>query len=136
MTDRIIITIPGTPPATLSPNGRSHWRRKHRDAQDLKSAARWATVNALHGRNALTGPLILHWLVAWEKHRKKMDQDNLIAALKAAQDGIAAALGVDDRCMIVGTVTQDRDADGLGYIKCAIEQGAEANQPSDTEATE
>lgn len=128
-TDAIVVTIPGTPTRALSPNGRAHWRRKHADAKELKSAARWATVNALYAKAAGDGligvsPLTLHWLVAWERGRKRMDQDNLIASLKAAQDGIADALGLDDKCMIVGSVTQERDADGLGYVKCAIESGA------------
>jgi len=123
----LVVTIPATPTRTLSPNGRAHWRRKHADAKDLKSAARWATVNALFanqgGRGNWTGTSItLNWLVAWEKGRRRMDSDNLIAALKAAQDGIADALGIDDKAFTVGTVTQERDIDGMGYIKCAIEQ--------------
>jgi hypothetical protein len=126
MTDPLIVTIPATPPRSLSPNGRVHWRRKHADGKELQSAARWATVNAIHtaplGPRLITGPVTLHWLVAWERGRKKMDQDNLIAALKAAQDGIAGALGIDDKVMVVGSVTQERDTDGFGFIRCAIEE--------------
>ena len=126
MSDALIVTIPQTPTRNLSPNGRAHWRRRHADAKELTSAARWATINALYsqiGAGAMgDGRRTLHWLVAWEKGRKVMDQDNLIAALKAAQDGIADALGLDDRLFTVGSVTQDRDADGLGFIRCAIEK--------------
>ncbi len=121
----LVVTIPATPAPALSPNARAHWRTKHREATELNSVARWSTVNTLAQRGmrgTWTGPITLHWIVAWGKGRKIMDQDNLIASLKHAQDGIAGAIGIDDKAFIVGSVSQDRDPDGIGFIRVALEQ--------------
>ncbi len=121
MTDPVVITIPMTPTRNLSPNGRAFWAKRHRDAQALKHATRWAVRN--DGRSLYPFiPWTLHYVVAWEKGRKFMDDDNIKAALKYVQDGIAEEIGLaDDRCITVGTVTQTRDPDGCGFVKVAIE---------------
>lgn len=130
--EALIVTIPGTPTRAMSPNGRAFWATRNRDVQQLRGDAKSATQEVI-GRvytppfpdmPATSMPLTLHYVVAWERGRKRMDDDNLKAALKAAQDGIADALGVNDKHMIVGTVTQTRDQDKRGYIKVAIEPAA------------
>lgn len=68
-------------------NGRDHWRVK---AKRTKQHRRWAA--ALCPRHALPCVVTMTRLSAGE-----LDDDNLRSALKAVRDGIADALGVDDR---------------------------------------
>ena len=84
------------PAKILWPNGRGHKMAKHRATQKHKA---WARAAALAERkNAPAGDRLR--LVA-TIHPKPAgpapDKDNSSAALKAYQDGIAWALGVDDR---------------------------------------
>jgi hypothetical protein len=44
--------------------------------------------------------------------------------MKAFRDGLADALGVDDRHMTCGSITQTKDPDKRGYIKIALEATA------------
>lgn len=89
--------------------------------KELKQAAHHATEAA--GLTYPDGtPLWLHYVVAWEPRRKRMDADNLIAGLKYCQDGIAAAIGVNDRYMTVASVEQIRDPEKAGYIEVTISE--------------
>lgn len=126
----LTITIPGTPDRALSPNAREHWGTKNREFQSYKLGA-FVSAHAALGRNswvpiAPKGSIVLDYTVYWEKGRKRMDRDNCIGILKACQDGIAAALMVDDRHMTVGTLEQRRDPDGVGCVVVTI-------RPSDEE---
>jgi hypothetical protein len=90
------------PSAKLSPNARLHWRAKVGPKQDAKRIAAWTTVaaqgfyrmrealRATEGRIALT-------VTFYPPDRRHRDDDNMIASFKAARDGIADALSVDDR---------------------------------------
>lgn len=119
----ITITIPGTLDLGLSPNrSRSHPGKRTRLKNELMDRAWLSTLAALDGGDPGPGPFTLHLTVGWEKGRKRWDDDNIIAAFKAGRDGIAAALGVDDRHITVGTVTQERDEAGLGYIAVTIQE--------------
>lgn len=133
----VVVTIPGTIDRRLSPNGRAHWRTVHQLKQERKDAAKMATYAARMDANLpryleglslieITPPLVLHFVVAWEKGRKRMDDDNIKASLKATIDGIADALGIDDKHITIGTVQQERDTEGRGFIRVAIEQGESA----------
>lgn len=84
------------PNKALSPNGRAHRMEKAREA---KKARKWAWVASLAalGRNRWSheGATII-----WTVHLKTanpMDDDNATSMLKAYRDGIADALGVNDR---------------------------------------
>lgn len=68
-------------------NRRDHWRVK---AKRAKQHRRWAA--AVCPRHALPCVVAMTRLSAGE-----LDDDNLRSALKAVRDGIADALGVDDR---------------------------------------
>lgn len=127
MPDPIVITIPGQIDPILTPNGRGNPLKRQRISNALKSDAMFATMEALDLPRSpvpeLTPPITLHYLIAHGKGRKRLDDDNAIGAMKAVRDGIAIALHVDDRHMQTGTMTQDRDTTGAGYIRVAIESG-------------
>lgn len=71
-------------------NARGHWAAKHR-----RTAATRGPV-ALLARPQVSG-LVGPWSVLMTRVApRKLDDDNLRGALKAARDGVADALGVDD----------------------------------------
>jgi len=121
------VEIPATPDRDLSPNGRVHWARKARAVKAARQAAYYATLEALRVPNAtvfaafvLAKEILLIWSVQWEPRRKTMDMDNLVACLKPFQDGIADALGVDDKRFRILRVTQGRDIDGCGCMLVSL----------------
>jgi len=119
----VSVTIPGTPGRSLSQNARLHWRIMRRDARQARGDACYATYGAINDAGVvpdkLTLPLTLDIVIAWEKGRKRMDQQNAVGILKATVDGVADALRIDDRHFIIGAVEQQRDPNGLGFV-CVI----------------
>jgi crossover junction endodeoxyribonuclease RusA len=84
------------PDKILWPNGRGHRMAKHRAFQKHKQWAYWGTLDALPADiRMVLGPIRLRYTIT-PKTAHPIDRDNCIAAMKAYQDGIALALGVDD----------------------------------------
>lgn len=82
------------PPAQLSPNARVHWRVRHRAAKHYRQAC--AILARAACLSVPDGALELH-IEFVPPDRRHRDDDNLIASFKAGRDGIADALGIDDR---------------------------------------
>ena len=96
-----------TPDPALSPNARVHWHKKHNASKQARAAARLAAASPLSHIEFTPGStILLRWEVHWSGRRKRMDDDNLIAALKSMRDGIADILGGDDARWITTEVTQ------------------------------
>lgn len=94
MTLRIVLPWP---PASISPNAkrRKHWRAYSGDTKAYRATCHWLTREAM-GR-AVYG---LPTAVRVEYHppdARARDDDNMIGAFKAGRDGIAQALGYDDK---------------------------------------
>jgi crossover junction endodeoxyribonuclease RusA len=86
------------PVAQLSPNGRWHYMQRYRAAQVAKKKAYYATLEAAGEWRPVPGMVLRMTLTAVPgKGTRVWDDDNFIAAHKAACDGIAEALGIDDR---------------------------------------
>lgn len=83
------------PPKELSPNARVHWSKKSKAAKayraDCHILCRQAGLTAPKGRSII---LTLEFVPPDRRHR---DDDNMLAAFKSGRDGIADALGIDDR---------------------------------------
>lgn len=104
----ITITLPW-PARALSPNCRAHWAVKHIKAKAYKDHATLiATIARKHAS-------LRRWMpgeAAWAKvdvqftppTAARRDQDNLIASMKSAFDGIAQAIGIDDSRWRLGTI--------------------------------
>lgn len=93
----ITITLPW-PANVLNPNDRSHWAQKSR-ARSRQRGEAWTLTRSLVNKTPVTFPegniplkITLH-----SPDNRGRDGDNLIASLKGAMDGIAEALGVDDK---------------------------------------
>lgn len=87
------------PAKALSPNyrSRSHWP-KTRALKAAKHEAYWATYAATQGDKILhNGERLPFVITAYPPTKHERDDDNLIASLKGHRDGIAYALGIDDK---------------------------------------
>lgn len=92
--DVFTIALPW-PDKALSPNGRPNRYEKARAIRAAKSLAYWSTKEQLGRRKChCVHDITVQWC---PPDRRSRDDDNLIASFKAYRDGIAAALGVDDK---------------------------------------
>lgn len=89
------------PSHDLSPNARLHWRRKAPLVKQARWAAKVATLEQAGGAKLPPGaPLSVSLLFCRPLKGKRWDSDNVVAALKSAGDGVADALGFDDRQIV------------------------------------
>lgn len=95
--------VVGWPHKSLWPNGRSHWATKAREAKKLRTEAAWATKAA--SVRIGDSPIPLHITVHPKAKGPAPDRDNCVSAAKHAIDGIADALGINDRHFAAPTVT-------------------------------
>lgn len=87
------LTLPW-PDRRLSPNARVHWSRRAKAVKLARQEALALAFEAGARRLRITGqPRIAMTFCPPDRRR---DMDNLIASMKAANDGIADALNVDD----------------------------------------
>lgn len=87
------------PDHTLSPNARPHHFALARAKKAAKTAAYYLTREAV-GKAAFAAPLPVKITFNPPSNHRR-DDDNMIASFKAARDGIAKAIGVDDADWIV-----------------------------------
>ncbi len=107
------------PAKILWPNGRGHWAAK---ARAFKQHKMWAYI-VTSASTARVGTGRIKWsVVMFPKTAHAIDDDNARASLKAYQDGIAQALGVDDSRFDAPTLTFGKPFKG-GLVSIVIEQG-------------
>ena len=97
----VTISLP-LPDRCLSPNARTHWATKARATKRLRSLARDAASLAIGATgDALPFATARVRVVYRVRDRRRRDRDNMLAALKAAFDGIAdAGVVVDDAALV------------------------------------
>jgi crossover junction endodeoxyribonuclease RusA len=103
------------PPRALSPNARTHWRKKAPIAKAYKEAC-WA-LTLESGLVAPEDGKIALWLDFYPPDRRARDDDNMIASFKHGRDGVALALGIDDKRFRCFPFVRDEIG---GYIKLRI----------------
>jgi len=91
----ITIELPW-PDKALSPNGRPHKMAKARMVKAARKTAWAVTLGALKGKKWADPSAHLRWSFH-PKTANAVDKDNCIASVKSYQDGIADALGIDDK---------------------------------------
>jgi len=94
---RNILTV-GFPPKELNPNRHVHWSKKEK-ARKAYTKEVWASALAAKIEAPGTDRILLrlHFYPP-STHRRKADDDNLVASFKHGRDGLATALKVDDQC--------------------------------------
>ena len=89
-----MITLPW-PPKELNPNKRLHWAVRNPHKVIYRDACHLLTYNAkLSVPDEGPIPITVDFYPPDRRHR---DDDNMISSFKAGRDGIANALGVNDR---------------------------------------
>jgi crossover junction endodeoxyribonuclease RusA len=112
------------PVPALRPNGgRGHWAAHHRATKKAKAEAFWLARAAgwKPGTVPAEGPIGLRFQF-FATCRRNRDDDNLVASMKAARDGLAEALGIDDarfRCIVEVVYPLDRPK--RGFVMATIE---------------
>jgi crossover junction endodeoxyribonuclease RusA len=106
------------PPKELSPNSRKHWRVKA-DATvayrvHAKSATRAAGITV-----PPEGKIELR-LSFYPPNARKRDDDNCVSSFKAARDGIADALGIDDNRFVTVPTVCDPDPAKQGFVQVEL----------------
>jgi crossover junction endodeoxyribonuclease RusA len=121
----IELTLPW-PPKDLSPNARIHWTKRAKAAKAYRAECarqcaahkwgyEWKTLQT-------TGRLHL-WIDFYPPDRRHRDDDNMVAAFKSGRDGLADALGINDRRFICHPFVKDQIG---GMVKVRITGGPEA----------
>ena len=108
------VTLPW-PPKGLSPNARTHWRKKAPIAKAYKQACWALTLEA--GVVVPDSPRLALWLDFYPPDRRSRDDDNLVAAFKSGRDGLALALGIDDKRFRCFPYVQDQIG---GFVRVRI----------------
>lgn len=86
------------PDKDLSQNARVHWSRRAKAVKAARTAASWLVRAGIPRRpdwKAVALSVVFH-----PPSRRRFDLDGLIGRMKALQDGIADAIGIDDRHFI------------------------------------
>ncbi|MBX9754799.1 MAG: endodeoxyribonuclease RusA [Pseudomonadaceae bacterium] len=97
------------PPKELSPNARCHWRKSA--PIRAKYRADCYLLCKASGIKAPEGKIL--WVVEFfPPDRRAYDDDNLLARTKALRDGVAEALGVDDRRFVTQFSVSDQVVKG------------------------
>lgn len=91
----LTFTLP-FPVKILWPNGRGHWAEKARAVKSARQAA-WAAALAAGVKSLPLGHPFDIAITVHPKTRNPIDRDNCVSAAKSYLDGLADALGVDDR---------------------------------------
>lgn len=100
------------PSAHLSPNARSHWRMRHRAAKRGKQEGFIVARAAGLVPGAMPAGEIHLQIEFYPPTRRLPDDDNMLARFKAYRDGIALALGVDDRAFVSHPRVMDEPRSG------------------------
>ena len=83
------------PPAVLSPNKRVHWAVRNKAVKSYREECHWLTKAS--GIRIDWDGIVHLWITMCQPDRRHRDDDNCIAAFKAGRDGVAQALGLDDK---------------------------------------
>lgn len=95
------------PSRDLHPNARVHWTRRSKAAKRAREAGYLLACEA-GAKRAEYGPGYLQvWIDVYPPDRRRRDADGLLSALKPVLDGIADAMGTDDRWFVPHPFVQD-----------------------------
>lgn len=75
-------------------NQREHWRVRSKRAKQHRTTAGWRVAAVLRSEAMIRYPLTV---IITRIAPRVLDDDNLAGACKSVRDGIADALGIDDR---------------------------------------
>ena len=113
------------PSRDLHPNARVHYMRKSRAAKKARADAAIIAI-AAGWRNVRMGDGPIHcWIDGYPTDKRRRDADGLLSSLKPWLDGIADAMGVDDRRFVPHPCVKDEVRRG-GEVRIRLTKGPEA----------
>lgn len=91
------VTLPW-PPKALNPNARGHWSVRSKAARSYKQACWALAMEAKAPEFEWDGASKVHlWVTFYPPDKRHRDDDNVFASFKNGRDGLALALGIDDK---------------------------------------
>ncbi len=111
------------PDMRLSPNARGHWSTLARAKKSAKNVAHYTALEA--GLGKIPADTVTARYTFYPPSRRRFDLDNLIGRMKAGQDGIALAIGVDDSKWTT-TYKLAGPIEKAGMVKIELEWNEEA----------
>ena len=115
------VTLPWMPKA-LNPNQRGHWSVKSKAAKAYRRTCHLLTLEA--GLRGVDWEGDIHvWIDFYPPDRRQRDDDNMIAAFKSGRDGLADALGVNDKRFRIHPYVKDQIG---GMVKVRLTPGPKA----------
>jgi Holliday junction resolvase RusA-like endonuclease len=116
------LTLPW-PDRALHPNARVHYRTLARARKLAREEAFWLSRRAGLTSESVPAQGRLHlFLDFYPPDRRRRDDDGLLASMKAARDGVADALGIDDHRFVSHPFVRDEVRKG-GEVVIRITQG-------------
>jgi hypothetical protein len=115
------------PHRDLHPNSRGHWSKRAKAAKSARLQA-WAIARQAWSATeiaALPEGRLHIWIDGYPTDRRRRDADGLLSSMKPWLDGIADALGVDDRRFVPHPWVKDEVRKG-GEVRVRITGGPEA----------
>lgn len=116
------------PARDLHPNARVHWARRGKAAKAARRMGWAAAIEAGLPRVQWPQHRLHVWIDAFPPDRRRRDADGLLSALKSALDGIADAMGVDDRRFVPHPWVKDEVRPG-GQVRIRITLDMSADDP-------
>ena len=110
------------PPKDLSPNARKHWAAKAKAAKSYRATC-WALAKEAGLSVDWDGAVHL-WITFTPPSLRAYDDDNLIAAFKSGRDGLADALGINDKRFRVQPWVSEKSIKG-GSVCVKLSPGPE-----------
>jgi crossover junction endodeoxyribonuclease RusA len=112
------------PPKQLSTNARMHWAAKSKHAKAYRMACFTLCIQAKLNQMVLaeTGPITLD-IEFVPPDRRARDLDNMLSSVKNGLDGVADALGVNDRRFVFRLCRSEQIG---GFVKVRVTAGPEA----------
>jgi len=108
------------PPKELSPNSRPHWAAKAKAAKAYRRECYLLTL-AEYKKVEFEGKYHLYFDF-YPKTRRRPDDDNCLASAKSGRDGIADAMGVDDKRFISHPLVKEETG---GYVMVTVVRSPE-----------
>lgn len=108
------------PPKILNPNTRAHWAAKNNAVKRYRDDCHWLTKAA--GLRVDWDGFVHAWITFYPPDRRHRDDDNLIAAFKSGRDGMAKALGIDDKRLRIHPWLSDEVVKG-GAVRVRLSKG-------------
>lgn len=113
------------PDKCLSPNARVHWAVKSEAVKYARGVANVLAIQAGWKNLKLPEGRIHLWVTFHAPTRRGIDDDNALSCFKSQRDGIADALGIDDKRFISHPFVSEIPVRG-GQVRVRITGGPNA----------